>query len=177
MLEHAVLEVGVAWPAERAPEGEVAPQPSWRRRVGDLVSLRTERHRRQTRPFEDVSERTHGTRAQRSNRRQQHHIDAVVLQPSGPGRPAVEAHPGQIELIASVGEVTVRNPSEGAARGKLVKTVNRKHDVQIERETDGCRSSGSSVRACSHAATRQGRGSRRQLERSLPGQGDGATPS
>ena len=60
------------------PSGKSHHRPRGRCGVLDLVALRTERDRGQPLGLEDVGERTHGTRAQRSNRREQDDVDAHV---------------------------------------------------------------------------------------------------
>ena len=75
MIPVAALKLGIVgfaqWPAER----EIAPQSARRCGAVDLFADRAERDGRDPGRFEDVSERTDRTRAQGSDRRQQHHID------------------------------------------------------------------------------------------------------
>ena len=75
--EHAVLEVGVARLSERSSEREVAEEPAWRSGTFDLGADRTEGDGSDPGGFEDMGEHTHGARAQRSDRGEHHHIDAV----------------------------------------------------------------------------------------------------
>ena len=81
-----MLEVGLVRTPERAPEREIAEQSSWWCRSLDLAPNRAERDRDETRSFEHVGEHTHGARAERSNRREQHHVDTVAAQHAGAGR-------------------------------------------------------------------------------------------
>jgi len=105
--QHLVLELSVTRTAEWPTEREIAPQAAWRRSVGDLVSHRAKRNCCQALCLEDVGERTHGTRAQRSNRCQQNNIDTLFLQPLPTGRTRVHADRAQIELVTGVCEVFV----------------------------------------------------------------------
>ena len=78
--EHAVLEGGVAGAAEWSAEREIAVQHArWAGTFG-LSAHQTDPDGRQAGGFEGMGERTHGARAQRSNRCQQHNIDTVGQQ-------------------------------------------------------------------------------------------------
>ena len=77
MLKDAVLERRITRFTERTAEWKIAEQAAWRRRVNDLFANRAKGHGRQTGSFENVSQRTHGTRAQGSNRGENNHIDTL----------------------------------------------------------------------------------------------------
>lgn len=86
MGQYPMLKLGVSRLAERSSEGEVTPEASGRSRVLDLVPLRAEGDGRQSGGFEDVRQRTHGTRTEGSNRGEQDYVDTLLLQPRTAGR-------------------------------------------------------------------------------------------
>ncbi len=122
--------------AERAAEREIAEQPARGSGALDLTPHRTECDRGESFGFEDVGERTHGTRAERSDRGEQHHVDALLAQPTPTGRSAVETHPAQVELVAGIGQVPVGDGADDTLGGELVEAVEWEHDVHVVAEAD-----------------------------------------
>lgn len=119
MGEYAVLECSVIRLAEWSPQWEVAEETTRRRRVQHLLADRTHGNRRQTGSLKHVSKRTHGTRAERSDRGEQHDIDPLLAQERRTCRPAVHADLGQVPLVACVGQMLIGNLPNPAA-GSIV---------------------------------------------------------
>ena len=84
--QDVVLEVGIVGLAQRSTERELAVQDS--RRAHSLADCanRGDRHGGQAGGLEDVGQRTHGTRAERSNRSEEYNVNAVGLELGGAGR-------------------------------------------------------------------------------------------
>ena len=120
-----MLEFGIARLAEWTPEREVAPQAAGRRRTFDLLTDRSKGDSGDSLGFEDVGERTHGTRAQWSDRGKEHDVDALITQELGAGRSGIHAEGRQLELIAGIGEVLIGHAADHAAVGQLVESVHR----------------------------------------------------
>ena len=120
-----MLEFRIARLAERTPEREVAPQAAGRRRTFDLLTDRSKGDSGDSLSFEDVGERTHGTRAQWSDRGKEHDVDALITQELGAGRSGIHAEGRQLELIAGIGEVLIGHAADHAAVGQLVEPVHR----------------------------------------------------
>ena len=76
--QDSVLKIGVAGKTERPAERELAMQHARSATTFCLGSHEADRDRRETSMLEDVRQGTHGARAERSNRRQDDHVDAVV---------------------------------------------------------------------------------------------------
>jgi hypothetical protein len=79
--EHVVLELRVVGSAERAAERELTVQRARRRHLLGHLPHRRQHDGGDTGSFEHVGEHTHGARAQRSNGREDHHVDAVGAAP------------------------------------------------------------------------------------------------
>ena len=124
--------------AERTTEREVAPQPSGWCGVLDLLALRTERDGGQALGLEDVGERTHGTRAQRSNGCEQHDVDAVLAQQPcrRPGR-CRGAPRDRSNWLPAYDRCSVDDRADRAVGRQLVEPVEREHDVHVVAEPDG----------------------------------------
>ena len=114
--QHAMLERRVPRTTQRTSEREVAVQHPRRARSLGLAADETDPDRRQTGRFEHVGERTHGARAQRSNRGQQDDIDTIVEEQLGGRRSGVEPQGGQgvIQLRAHERDVTVGDRTDRA---------------------------------------------------------------
>ncbi len=124
-VQHAVLELRIAWLAERSPKWEVTPQTAGRGRALDLLADRSEGDGGDPLSLENVGERTHGTRAQRSNRGKQNDVDALIAQELGASRPGVHADCRQVELVAGVGQMLIGHAADHAALGQFVESVHR----------------------------------------------------
>ena len=112
-----MLELGIARLAERSPEREVTPQTSGRSRTFDLLADRSEGDSGNPLSLEDMGERTHGTRAQRSNRSEEHDVDALIAQELGAGRSGVHADGRQGELVAGIGKMLVGHAADHTTIG------------------------------------------------------------
>jgi len=134
-VEHAVLELRIARLAERPPEREVTPQTAGRGRALDLLTDRSEGDGGYPLSLEDMGERTHGTRAQRSNRGEQHDVDTLIAQELGASWPGVHADSRQVELVAGIGKMLIGHAADHVALGQLVESVHREHGVHVVGES------------------------------------------
>lgn len=87
-----MLEFGITRNAKRPAKGEIAEQAPGRRRVIQLLANRADGDSGDPGGFENMGQRTDSTRAQGSDRCQQHHVYFVVFQQLGAGRGAIEAN-------------------------------------------------------------------------------------
>ena len=135
--EHPMLERWLTGAAERAAQREVAVQHPWRARPLGLAVDAADAYCRQTCGFEHVGERTHGARAEWSNRRQQDDIDTIVEQQLRCRRPCVESQGGQVvvRLRTHESDVSTSNRTDHTLCSELDKSVDRIHHVEVDRHT------------------------------------------
>ena len=101
-VEHSVLQGGFAGPTEGSAEGKLAVQHPRRPAVLGLAPHQAEPDRGDPGSFEQMCERTHGARAQRSNGGEDHDVHLVRDEQLGCGGSGVEPQGGErvVELRA-----------------------------------------------------------------------------
>ena len=116
-----MLEFGVVGHAQRATQGELAIQ-----HPGNIHPLSHCPHRGQHHGgdpgfFQYVGQRTHGARAQRSNRGQDGHVHPVGPQLGGRSRAGVEAHlRHRVGLVAGERHMPGGHGPDGASSGQFL---------------------------------------------------------
>ena len=120
MGEYPMLKRGIVWATERPSERKVTEQPTRWGRALELALDDAEGDRGQAVLFEDMCERAHGTRTQRSNGREKHHVDTGIEQHLGALGATVEPNALDLELIACIGQVHVGNRTDGSVVCQLL---------------------------------------------------------
>ena len=82
-----------------------------------------------------MRERTHRTRAERSDRGEQDDIDTLLTQERRSRRPPIEANLRQLPLVPGIGEMPIRHLADAALSRQLIESVDGKDHVQIHRHT------------------------------------------
>ena len=134
--QNIVLERCVLWVAEWSTEREVSPErPRWLHAFGDGKGG-GEGDRRDASLFDDVGERTHGARAERSNGGEKDDIDTIRRE-LGRGRWAgvVNDRGDIVGLVPSKRDMTISNRADRAVRRQLLKSIEREHDIVVEHES------------------------------------------
>ena len=92
--------------------------------------------RRDASLFDDVGERTHGARAERSNGGEKDDIDTIRRE-LGRGRWAgvVNDRGDIVGLVPSKRDMTISNRADRAVRRQLLKSIEREHDIVVEHES------------------------------------------
>ena len=94
--QHVVLELGIVGLAQRPTEWELTVQDARGLHSFGHPADRRDRHGGQAGSLEDVGERTHGTRAEGSNRGQEDDVHTVGLEFCGAGRTGIVPERGDI---------------------------------------------------------------------------------
>lgn len=116
MVQHAVLEFRIIGFAKRSSQGEITKKSSGRGGAFDLLANGAQGQRHQTGGFKDMSQRTHGTRAKRSDRGKEDNIHPLVLEQFGSRWAAVHAHRAQVKLVTRVREMGAGHLADLAVR-------------------------------------------------------------
>ena len=131
--EYLALERRVARNTQGPSQRKLAIQRSGRRHLLGNIAHGSQHHGGQTSGFKDVGERTHGTRAQRSNRGEQDNIDLVCQELLRGRRAGVEPKFRHgVGLVASEREVTRCNIANHSRGGQFFESVDRIHHVEIQ---------------------------------------------
>lgn len=86
-----MLKLGIVGFTERPAKRKIADQTSRWRNLSNVNGDRSNREGRDAFGFEYVGERTDSTRAQRSDRGEDHQIDFIVFEQGGGSRTTVQA--------------------------------------------------------------------------------------
>ena len=128
------LEVRVGRLTQRPSERELAVQRPRRVHPLDNVAHGGQHDRRQSGGLENVGERTHGTRAERSDRGEEDHVHPVGDQFGGAGRTAVQANLGdRVGLVAGEREVPGGHLADDPLVGQLTEAVDGIRHVGVDR--------------------------------------------
>jgi len=135
LVDHVALERGIARATQRSAQGEFAVQRSRRCHFLGNIAHRGQHDSGQTSGFKDVGERTHGTRAQRSNRSEENDVDCVCEQLLGACWASVEPQFRHgVGLVACEGKVARCDIADDVCGRHFFEPVDWVHHVDVELE-------------------------------------------
>jgi hypothetical protein len=136
--KHLMLKVGVVGSAERSAERELAVQHARCASAFGLTANETDADGGEAGLLEHVGERTHGARAERSNRSEENDPHAIVEQLLCGGRPGVETQRREVVvgLRAHERKMIRCDRTDHTPSGEFIKPVSRIGNIQICHEAD-----------------------------------------